>query len=146
MRGVGVANSRDFNNDPLALTIELAPVQAKLKYVHIAGTAPSQMVDADSKLARTFFGHFEMSARGNGGSTIKIPEDIRSFTGHDGKVEPLLLGDPTVLDWGKVEMIYCDGSKYKGFMLNEWRHGYGEMEYLDGSHYTGAWKDNKREY
>ena len=101
MRGVGVAASRDFE-DPLGLTIELAPVKAKLRYVHIAGTAPSQMVDANSKLARTFFGHFEMSARGNGGSTIKIPEDIRSFTGHDGKVEPLLLGDPTVLDWGKV--------------------------------------------
>ena len=123
--------------------VDQEAVKSKLRYVAIYGTAPSQLVDADSKLARCLFGHFDTVSRKNGGH-IKVPEDIRTFTGHDGKVEPLFLGDPTQLYWDEVETI--EGKiRYRGFVLFGKKHGRGQMIYPDGSIYRGIWKDDMRD-
>lgn len=99
MRGTDqLKDSKDIENQ----SSEVA-VKSQLRYVQINGTAPSAKVDADSKLARCLFGHFGAEAAKNGGH-IKVPENIRTFTGHDGKVEPLFLGDPTQLNWDEHEL------------------------------------------
>jgi hypothetical protein len=47
-------------------------------------------------------------------------------------------------DWtGKGELVYADGSDYKGEFKNDNRDGFGIMTWALGGRYEGGWKDDK---
>ena len=41
------------------------------------------------------------------------------------------------------ELAFENGSVYKGYMLNDKRHGPGVQRWADGAKYEGEWKENK---
>lgn len=40
---------------------------------------------------------------------------------------------------------YPDGSAYRGQMINNLRHGYGEMYWIDANYYVGHWENDQME-
>ena len=66
-------------------------------YAGVYGTSPSQNIKAESKLAKAFFCHVKHLASESEENKINIPDDIQSFTGHNGKAETKTLGQPTSL-------------------------------------------------
>ena len=61
-------------------------------YVGVYGTSPAKNIKAESKLAKAFFSHIHNVASESEESKIKIPEDMTSFIGHNGKAETKFVG------------------------------------------------------
>jgi serine/threonine protein kinase len=45
--------------------------------------------------------------------------------------------------FGQNRYVAADGGAYRGDLLNEQRHGYGEHVFTDGSSYSGSWINDK---
>jgi len=42
-------------------------------------------------------------------------------------------------------VVYSEGEKYKGLILDKKREGFGSIKYNNSNdHYNGFWKNNKR--
>jgi hypothetical protein len=55
-----------------------------------------------------------------------------------------IIKDKIIIEDCEGSMIYNDGTKYKGGLMNCQFDGYGKMELYTGASYEGFWKNGKR--